>query len=245
NGGGPLILIDGILGTLDRVNVNDVESVTVLKDASAAAVYGARGAFGVILVTTKKGKVDGQASIDYSANFGFTTHATNTDFITSGYWNAKINDDAMYNALGYRTTRYTDEDYEELLARVNDKTEDPSRPWVVVKQDDSGRDIYRYYGNFDWFNYLYADVRPKSDHNLSITGKSGTTTYALSGATSKEQGIFNINPDEFARYNLRANVASEIRPWLNISNSTHFFKSSYDWSGLENNFSTVSNNVSN
>src|SRR5690606_22901701 len=65
NGGGPLILIDGILGTLDRINVNDVESVTVLKDASAAAVYGARGAFGVILVTTKKGKVDGKASIDY------------------------------------------------------------------------------------------------------------------------------------------------------------------------------------
>src|SRR5690606_14550950 len=72
NGGGPLILIDGILGTLDRVNVNDVESVTVLKDASAAAVYGARGAFGVILVTTKQGKEDGKASIDYSANIGFT-----------------------------------------------------------------------------------------------------------------------------------------------------------------------------
>ncbi|MGO1721952.1 MAG: TonB-dependent receptor plug domain-containing protein, partial [Sphingobacterium sp.] len=100
NGGGPLILIDGILGTLDRVNVNDVESVTVLKDASAAAVYGARGAFGVILVTTKQGKEDGTASIDYSTNVGYTSHATNTDFITSGYWNAKINDDAMYNALG-------------------------------------------------------------------------------------------------------------------------------------------------
>src|SRR5699024_5488766 len=72
NGGGPLILIDGILGTLDRVNVNDVESVTVLKDASAAAVYGARGAFGVILVTTKKGSKDGAAAIDYSTNIGFT-----------------------------------------------------------------------------------------------------------------------------------------------------------------------------
>src|SRR5690606_6481169 len=107
NGGGPLILIDGILGTLDRVNVNDVESVTVLKDASAAAVYGARGAFGVILVTTKQGKEDGKASIDYSANVGYTTHATNTDFITTGYWNAKINDEAMYNALGYRATRYS------------------------------------------------------------------------------------------------------------------------------------------
>ncbi len=245
NGGDPLILIDGILGTLDRVNVNDVESVTVLKDASAAAVYGARGAFGVILVTTKKGKVDGKAAIDYSTNYGFTTHSTNTDFITTGYWNAKINDDAMYNALGYRTTRYTDEDYEELLARVNDKTEDPSRPWVVTKKDASGNDIYRYYANFDWFNYLYDNNRPKSDHNLSLSGMSGKTSYALSGALSNEQGIFNIQPDKFKRYNLRANISTEIRPWLTVSNGTHFFKSSYDWNGLENNFSQVANNVSN
>lgn len=245
NGGGPLILIDGILGTLDRVNVNDVESVTVLKDASAAAVYGARGAFGVILVTTKQGKEDGTASIDYSTNVGYTSHATNTDFITSGYWNAKINDDAMYNALGYRATRYSDEDYEELWARVDDKTEHPDRPWVVTKQDASGNDIYRYYANFDWFNYLYDDKRPKSDHNLSLTGKSGNTNYALSGALSDEQGIFNINPDQYKRYNLRANLVSEIRPWLTVSNGTHYFKSSYDWHGLSNNFNQVANNVSN
>lgn len=245
NGGGPLILIDGILGTLDRVNVNDVESVTVLKDASAAAVYGARGAFGVILVTTKKGKEDGQAAIDYSANIGYTTHATKTDYITSGYWNAKINDDAMYNALGYRTTRYSDEDYEELWARVNDKTEDPNRPWVVIEQDASGKDIYRYYANFDWFNYLYDDKRPKNDHNLSLTGKSGNTTYALSGALSDEQGIFNINPDKYKRHNLRANLVSEVKPWLTISNGTHYFKSSYDWHGLATNFNQVANNVSN
>ncbi|MFC7523698.1 TonB-dependent receptor [Parapedobacter sp. GCM10030251] len=245
NGGGPLILIDGVLGTLDRINVNDVESVTVLKDASAAAVYGARGAFGVILVTTKTGGKDGSSDITYSTNIGYTTHATSTDFITSGYWNAKINDDAMYNALGYRTTRYTDEDYEELLARVNDKTEHPDRPWVVVKQDASGQDIYRYYANFDWFNYLFDDHRPKQDHNLTLSGRSGKTSYSLSGALSKEQGIFNVRPDEFRRQNLRAKIAHDIRDWLTVSNNTHFFKSSYDWNGFSTNFNDVNNNVSN
>lgn len=245
NGGGPLILIDGILGTLDRINVNDVESVTVLKDASAAAVYGARGAFGVILVTTKKGSKDGASSVEYTATYGLTRHATNTDYITSGYWNAKINDDAMYNALGYRTTRYTDEDYEELLARVNDKTEHPDRPWVVVKKNASGQDMFRYYGNFDWFNYFYDDSRPKNDHNLSITGKTGNTSYSLSGGKSSEQGIFNVNPDEYDRYNLRANLSTDVKEWLTVRNNTHFFKSSYDWSGLATNFNSVSNNVSN
>lgn len=244
NGGGPLILIDGILGTLDRVNVNDIESITVLKDASAAAVYGARGAFGVILVTTKSAKA-GKTNIAYTGNFGITTHSTNRDYITSGYWNAKINDDAMYSALGIKTTGYSDEDYAELWARVNDKTEHPDRPWVVVKQNASGQDMYRYYGNFDWFNYFYDDKRPKQEHNLTISGGSEKTRYSLSGSTSNEQGIFNINPDIFKRYNFRGKIDSKISEWLTVSNNTHFFKSNYDWHGLATNFNTVANNVSN
>lgn len=84
NGGSPLVLIDGVPGNIDRINVNDVESISVLKDASASAVYGARAAFGVILVTTKNAK-EGKFRINYQNNFGWTTHNTNTDFITSGY----------------------------------------------------------------------------------------------------------------------------------------------------------------
>jgi len=244
NGGGPLILIDGVLGTLDRVNVNDVASVTVLKDASAAAVYGARGAFGVILITTKQAKVN-QGGVTYTTNIGFVGRSTNTDFITSGYWNAKINDDAMYNALGYGATRYTDEDYEELLARVDDKVEDPSRPWVVIKQNASGQDMYRYYANFDWYNYFYAKNRPKQDHNLTLSGASGKTNYMVSGAYSKERGVFNINPDEYKRYNMRAKINTEVNKWLSFSNNTHFFKSSYDWHGFSTNLNAVSNDVSN
>lgn len=243
NGGSPLVLVDGIPGTLDRINVNDVESVSVLKDASASAVYGARAAFGVILVTTKKAKA-GTLKVTYSTNFGVTTHSTNTDFITSGYWNAKINDDAMYNALGYKATKYSDEDYEELLARVNDKTEDPSRPWVVVKQNSSGKDMYRYYGNFDWFNYFYKEYRPKQDHNVTISGANEKTRYMMSGAYSKETGIFNIRPDEFQRYNMRTKIETDVYKWLTVSNNTHMFKSSYDWFGFSENFKAVSGDVS-
>lgn len=244
NGGSPLVLIDGIPGTLDRINVNDVETVTVLKDASSSAVYGARAAFGVILVTTKRAE-DGKPTIKYSGNFGTTTHSTNTDFITSGYWNAKINDEAMYNALGYRATKYSDEDYEELLARVNDKTENPERPWVVIKQNASGKDMYRYYANFDWYNYFYDKWRPKQSHNLTISGSSKNIRYSLSGAHSKEQGIFNIRPDYYKRHNLRSKIEFDVTDWLTISNNTHFFKSSYDWYGFSDAFRKVTNNVSN
>ena len=81
NGGSPLILIDGIEGNITRVNPNDIESVTVLKDASSASIYGARGAFGVILITTKTGKA-GTTSISYTNNFGWTSPTARTDYIS-------------------------------------------------------------------------------------------------------------------------------------------------------------------
>lgn len=242
NGGAPLVLIDGVPGDLDRVNTFDVASISVLKDASASAVYGARAAFGVILVTTKQSQ-SGKTNITYSNNFGAKTHLTNTDFITSGYWNAKINDDAMYNALGSTNTRYTEEDYAELLARVDDKTENPERPWVVVKKNANGEDMYRYYGNFDWYNYLFSKSRPTSEHNVSLSGSSDKTQYLISANTGSEDGIWKINPDGYKRYNMRGKINVVVTDWLKVSNNTRFFKSNYSWYGLQDNFPTVTNDV--
>src|SRR5690606_26502975 len=87
----PLVIIDGIEGDINRVNPNDVESVTVLKDASSAAVYGARASYGVILVTTKSGK-EGKTSLTYNGRFSAGSSTTSTDFETRGYYSAGIND---------------------------------------------------------------------------------------------------------------------------------------------------------
>ena len=242
NGGEPLVLIDGVPGNMDRINVNDVESVSVLKDASASAIYGARAAFGVILVTTKNAS-SGKFQINYQNNFGWTTHATNTDFITTGYWNVKINDEAMYNALGNTSTRYSEEDMAELWARVNDKAENSARPWVVVKKNAAGQDLYRYYANFDWFNYIYTKYRPKQSHDLSITGAADKIRYLVSANFADEQGIFKIRPDDNKRYNVRAKIDSDINKWLTISNNTRIFRSTYDWYGHPSNFTRVTNDV--
>src|SRR5690606_38654739 len=103
NGGSPLVLIDGIEGNINRVNPLDIESVSVLKDAASAAIYGARGAFGVILITTKTGKA-GEMVVNYSNNFSWTTPTTRTDFITDPYLYGKTVDAALY---GYNGTNYT------------------------------------------------------------------------------------------------------------------------------------------
>lgn len=242
--GEPLVLIDGVPGDIDRVNVRDVESVSVLKDASASAIYGARAAFGVILVTTKKAST-GVPVISYNNNFGWTTHATNTEFITSAYDNIRINEESYYNALGRNWTGYTEEDYAEIYARRNDKTEHPDRPWVMIKPDRNGRDVYKYYANFDWFNWFFAKWRPKQEHNVSIMGASDKIRYYLSGGVKDETGIMKQNPDSYLRYNFNGKIEAELFPWLTISNNSRFFNSNYRYYGKEDGmFPTVYNNLS-
>ena len=91
NSSSPLILVDGIPGSIDQLNPNDIESISVLKDASSAAIYGARAAFGVVLVTTKKAK-SGKAKISYDGYFSWSKPTVSTDFVTSGYEHAYIYD---------------------------------------------------------------------------------------------------------------------------------------------------------
>ena len=142
NGGAPLVLVDGSPGDLNTRSPNDIESVSVLKDASASAIYGARGAFGVVLVTTKSAR-GGKTSISYSNNFGWSSPTVKTDFLTIGYDHVMLNDEAFKRSTGNTYTRYSEEDYEELRIRRNDKSEHPDRPWVVVKPYN-GKDIYNY-----------------------------------------------------------------------------------------------------
>ena len=110
NGGSPLILVDGIAGNINAINPNDIESISVLKDVASAAIYGARGAFGVILITTKKGSA-GQPTISYSNNFGWTTNTTRTDFESDPYVHAKAQQDAIYGYNGGSYTGFDDEDW--------------------------------------------------------------------------------------------------------------------------------------
>ena len=149
NGGSPLVLIDGAVGDLSRINPADVESISVIKDASAAAIYGARASFGVILVTTKTGAAkDGTARVQVSSRFGWEEPTTSTDFETRGYYSVYLNDLFYHAHNGVNYTTYTEEDMKQLWARVNDSVENPERPWVMIDQRD-GRDTYVYYANTD------------------------------------------------------------------------------------------------
>lgn len=181
NSAGPLILIDGSIGEMDSVNPNDIESISVIKDASAAAVYGARAAFGVILITTKSGKSeDGKSTVRYNGRFGWDSGTTKTDFITSGYWHTRLLNQFFMAADNKPYVDYNDHDMQELLARVNDKTEHPDRPWVV-EEVVNGRRQWKYYGNYDWYHTLFRDTHPSQQHNVSFSGGKDKFKYFLSG----------------------------------------------------------------
>lgn len=231
NGGGPLVLIDGVPGDINRINPGDVESVSVLKDAAASAIYGARGAFGVILVTTKTAK-SGKTSVSYSNNFGWSKPTVSTDFLTNGYEHTMLNDEAFKRATGNTYTRYSEEDYAELEARRYDKTENPARPWTVVK-NVNGKDIYNYYGNYDWWNTIFDMSQPSKQHNLNVSGGTDKINYFVSGSVFQKDGIMRVNKDRYNSYTLRSKINAQLTPWLKISNNTQYFDSKYKYPGLE------------
>lgn len=231
----PLVLIDGVEGEIDRVNPADVESISVIKDASAAAVYGARGAFGVILITTKKGTDnEGKATVRYSGRFGWEEPTTSTDFETTGYWSAYIHN-MFWKADNANTKyiQYNDYDMQQLLLRINDKTEHPDRPWTVI-ENRNGKDTYMYYANTDWWHELFVDQHPVQQHQISLSGGTKAVRYYLSGAFNRQTGIVKQNPDVFTKYNLRSKIDFQINKWAKMSNNTAFYSSTYDYPGVGN-----------
>lgn len=234
----PLVLIDGVPGNINNINPRDIESISVLKDASAAAIYGARGAFGVMLVTTKRGK-SGTMSISYSNNFGMSDLTVNTNFITNGYDAAVINDEAFLRATGNRYTGYTDEDYEELLKRKND----PSLPSVVI-QNRNGKDQYVYYGNTDWWNTFYRDKMNSMEHAVTFSGGTDKMDYYVSGRMYKKGGLMKIQQDEFEGYNLRSRLTGQVKEWLKVSNNTQINYQNYTYPGWNGNVDANNNFIS-
>ena len=231
NGGSPLVLIDGAEGDLKLVNPNDVESISVVKDASSSAIYGARASFGVVMVTTKQGSAEeGKVKVSYSGRFGWGAPTTSTDFETRGYYSAYLNDLFYKSYAGVNYSRYTEEDMNQLWLRRNDKVENPERPWVVIDQR-SGRDTYVYYANTDWYHELFRDAHPNMSHNISFSGGTKKVKYYLSGGYYSEEGIFKKHPDKFRKINFRSRISFDVNDWINISNNTSYYNSSYDYPG--------------
>lgn len=191
----PLIILDGIPfdGPWSEINPNDVQSIEVLKDASSAAIYGARGSNGVILITTKKGEA-GKISISYNAYFTFSS-PVNIPRMMNGeeFWKYKT--EAIQASLGANA------DPDDYLAQMT-ATE--------IRMHEAGQST-------DWLDLITRDSFSQQ-HNLSFRGGTDKTKYFVSANYINNEGI-TIN-NQFERYNFRINLDQEFYSWLKFSTST-------------------------
>lgn len=228
-GGSALILIDGVEGDPNTLNPQDVESVSVLKDASSAAVYGARGTFGVVLITTKKAK-KGDVQVNYDGNVSFFTRTVEPSMVTNGYeWTtnflsafAGYNDYSSADPTSINNIFPFNREWYEELKRRNDN---PDLPRARVNAD--GR--YEYFGNTDWHSLLYKDWTQGTDHKISVNGGNDKATYYLSGRYFSQDGIYRYNSDDLKRYNFRGKGSIEISPKLTFENNFSVDNSDYHY----------------
>jgi len=242
NGGSPLVLVDGVEGDLTMVNPNDIESVSILKDASTCAIYGAKASVGVVLVNTKQGSSQ-KAQVTYGYRHGWISPTTSTDYITCGYDHISIVN--YFQQHSFTSSRANEFDYTaangellKLYERRNDVTEDPSRPWVEAGAD--GR--WHYYGNFDWYNYFINTNRPTNEHDLSVSGGNKDVKYYIGARYYNEDGLMKGNlSDDFNNYSIRSKITANITKHIKYSNNISYSKKNYAWQGNSNQEATLLN----
>ena len=217
SGGSPYVLVDGVPMDMNNVNQNDIESISVLKDAAASAIYGARAPYGVILITTKQGKKDAKPTITYSGNFGWTAptilpHLANSlDF-------ANAMNEASANSGQSPIFR------PEVIDRIKKRMNDPSFPSTFP--DSSNPSIWGTYGdsndNNDYYDVYYKDKSFRQKHDLGISGGSQNSSYYIGLGWLKEGGKLNFINDYYQRYNLISNLSSNVTKWLTVKLNTKF-----------------------
>lgn len=209
NGGSPLVLVDNVQMDANLVNPEDIESISVLKDASSAAIYGARAAYGVILITTKKGKRGDKPTINVNAT-GYWQNPTKSFHNVSSLKYLEMMDEAYHN--DGNSGRYFNPLVYEYAEKYANGTYDS--PVFYDKSYDQNK--YGYCGNTDWWDELYKTSFSQI-YNASISGGSERTTYYASVAMNDQGGMQRYGDDQYRKYNANINLSSNITKWLNVS----------------------------
>jgi TonB-linked SusC/RagA family outer membrane protein len=199
----PLVLLDGVsvpISTMQTMNPNDVESISVLKDAAAAAIYGAQAAGGVILITTKKGKA-GKVVFDYTGQQGI-------DWSTNVPDRMSLLDEALFSNQARINSGSSPEYTDEEIQRIRDGV-----PYVINPADTSS---YLYYNQRPIADELLRKTTSMSTHNITARGGTDKLNFLISGGYYNKQGVFKVGPDSYDRYNARINLGAELTRHLTL-----------------------------
>src|SRR6185312_9934869 len=213
----PLILVDGVESAVDDLDPQNIESISVLKDASASAIYGSRAPFGVVLITTKRGTKNKGTKIQYNNNFSWASpirFPLMTDALT---WAVATNQSFANSGLA---PYYPDEQIERIKAYAAgtlkaeyDVNNAPTSVW-------KGRAIGN--ANYDWPSLLLRKNSPSQKHNISLTGGDNNTQYYVSAGFYDQGGLYTYGNDSYKRYNILANLNSKVNNWLSFDFGTKY-----------------------
>ena len=216
----PLLVIDGVQGgNISDIEINDVESISFLKDAASSAIYGSSAPYGVILVTTKKGRA-GKPVITYNNNFGWSSpinlpHMSNSLDFANAYNQAAINGKqatVIKEGAIDRITRY-------MAGTLKEETErDPGA-------SDEWRLFFDANGNNDWFDIYFKDSSFSQRHNIGVSGATESSNYYIGLGYTQQDGMFNFANETDQRYNTRVNLSSNLTKWLTVSARTSYMRS--------------------
>ena len=204
-----LVLIDGVEGDLSLVNPNDIENISVLKDAAASSIYGSRAPFGVILVTTKGGKKG--LSVTYTGNVRMQ-NPLNTPHMLDSYKHALVSNEASRNSGG--GDLFSQGLIDKILAyqqgrKMYDKDGNDSHvEWGTGPRTEQGDDWEWESGtwaNTNWYDVYMKNISYSQEHNLSLDGGTDKVTYFVSGRYYKQNGLYNFMKDEYHTMNLNGN----------------------------------------
>ncbi|MEO5650798.1 MAG: TonB-dependent receptor, partial [Ginsengibacter sp.] len=190
----PLVVVDGIQGRdINSINVNDVESISVLKDASAA-IYGARSANGVILVTTKHGKEGTPVSVNYSFYAGWLSPTQLPKMADAATYAQMIHEMQSYQGVAEPNMQFSLDDIEKYK---------------------SGKYLWTH-PNTNWFDAALAKNSHTQSHDIAVSGGSKSVNYYFSFGTQQDDGIFKNSATSFNRYNVKATIDAKINNYLTL-----------------------------
>ncbi|MEX2592033.1 MAG: TonB-dependent receptor, partial [Anditalea sp.] len=215
NGGGPLILVDGVIMDPNLINPADVASVTVLKDAASAAIYGVRGAYGVILITTKTPSKNSPLRVNYATSFTSSRPTRLPNYVNSvDYMAMHMEADATGARTGgsQASNKFTELD----MINTQRYFDDPANN-LPVYVDPANPSLYRYVGNTNWIEELYSGSAPMMDHNISLSGGDNKTSFVASLGYLNQDGILKLTEQNFKRYNASLKVSTEVTKWLDLN----------------------------
>ena len=217
----PLVLIDGVAGDLNQLNPQDIDNISVLMDAASAAIYGSRAPFGVILVTTKKGK-QGKTSISYSNNLRWS-RPTNIPDMLDAYTFAQYFNRAIDNTGSGEAHFFSDITMDRIQQYMRGEittTADPSlsQNGNCFAFNQNSND------NQNWPRNFIDKTAFGQEHNVSLSGGNEKIQYYVSGAFLSQDGQMNYANDNKKRYNASARISAEITKWMRLEFNSRFIR---------------------